>query len=150
VRTSLDQMDIDDGTRKQLRDGGIVDVEGIVEVDPEKLAGIVGGADVANRLIAMAKKLLESAPTPEPGSVRTPLDRLDIDDPMRKRLMQSGIVDVEGVLESDARKLARIVGSREAATKLVDMANQVLDSSPRPRERPRRSPRKAPARKKRK
>ena len=78
MRTPLDKLDIDEATRKLLNTGGIVDVEGILEVDPQKLAAIVGSADLAKKLIDMAKRLLGStapagvtttstlAPTPTP------------------------------------------------------------------------------------
>jgi hypothetical protein len=59
-RTSLDKLDIDDAVRKMLSAGGIVDVEGIIEVDPQKLAAIVGSADTAKKLTDMAKRLLGS------------------------------------------------------------------------------------------
>ena len=75
VRTSLDRLDIDEATKKLLRSAGIVDVEGILETDPQKLAKIVGSVDKANQLIAMAKRLLgtpSAAPSPSPSPVLTP------------------------------------------------------------------------------
>ncbi|HMO47505.1 MAG TPA: hypothetical protein PKB14_15920 [Rubrivivax sp.] len=71
-------------------------------------------------------------PAPEPPRVRTPLTRLDIDDELRKRLMAGGIVDVEGVLEAPAAKLAEIVGDRGAAARLQAMAKQLLAGAPPP------------------
>jgi hypothetical protein len=78
VRTPLDKLDIDDATRKLLIEGGIVDVEGILEVDPQKLAAIVGSADTAKKLIDMATSLLGSAPKPirTGGAEPTPPGRL--------------------------------------------------------------------------
>jgi hypothetical protein len=63
------------------------------------------------------------APTPTPGPAPTPgptptpnprasLDKLDIDEATRKRLVKAGIIDVEGVVETDPVKLDEIVGSR--------------------------------------
>ena len=69
IRTSLDRLDIDEATKKLLRSGGIVDVEGILEANPQKLAKIVGSVDLATKLIAMAKALLAGA---VPGKVITP------------------------------------------------------------------------------
>ena len=69
-RTSLDRLDIDDETRKRLMEGGVVDVEAIVEAGPAKLAEIAGGRDVANRLTEMAKRVLESTPPATPGGTR--------------------------------------------------------------------------------
>lgn len=63
VRTSLEKLDIDEATRKQLMESGIVDVEGILEADPEKLAKIVGSEEMARKLIEMAKRLLGATPT---------------------------------------------------------------------------------------
>jgi hypothetical protein len=70
ARTSLDRLDIDDQTRKRLMEGGVADVEAIVESDPAKLAEIVGDRDTANRLIAMAKQVLEKTPPATPGGTR--------------------------------------------------------------------------------
>lgn len=63
ARMPLEKLDIDDATRKLLITGGIRDVEGILEIDPEKLAVIVNSKDMAKRLIALAKQLLNSKPT---------------------------------------------------------------------------------------
>lgn len=69
VRTSLDKLDIDDGARRLLMENGIVDVEGVLETDPSKLAGIVGSEARAKRMIEMARRLLaqSSPPAPPPG-----------------------------------------------------------------------------------
>ena len=71
MRTPLDKLDIDDATRKLLNNGGVVDVEGILEVDPQKLATIVGSADLAKKLIDMAKRLLGSTAAPAAPTVLT-------------------------------------------------------------------------------
>ncbi len=63
-RTSLDRLDIDDATRKQLIKGGIRDVEGILEVDFDRLATIVDSKDMAKKLIEMARSLLSRRPAP--------------------------------------------------------------------------------------
>ena len=44
--------------------GGIRDVEGIVETDPDRLVAIVGTKELAKKLIDMAKRLLASGPSP--------------------------------------------------------------------------------------
>ncbi len=67
-RMSLDRLDIDAATRKQLIASGIVDVEGIVEADPKMLAKIVGNVDLATKLVDMAKRLLAAAPVPKPAT----------------------------------------------------------------------------------
>jgi hypothetical protein len=45
----------------------VADVEAIVEADPAKLAAILGGRDAADKLIAMAKQVLERTPPATPG-----------------------------------------------------------------------------------
>lgn len=77
------------------------------------------------------------APTPTPGPTptptpkpRTPLDKLDTDDATRKRLTQFGIIDVEGIAETDSAKLAEVVGSRDLAAKLIEQAKAILSSKP--------------------
>lgn len=73
MRTSLAKLDIDDATRKLLMTGGIRDVEGILEADPDRLAVIVGTKDLAKKLTEMAKRLLGSTtpaaapPAPAPS-----------------------------------------------------------------------------------
>lgn len=58
IRTSLDKLQLDDLTRKQLLQGAVIDVEGILEIDPDKLAKIVDGEEKARTLIDAARKLL--------------------------------------------------------------------------------------------
>jgi hypothetical protein len=70
-------------------------------------------------------------PTPPPAPPRTSLDKLDIDDATRKRLIEGGVRDVEGIVETDPAKLAEIVGSEDVAKKLLTMAKRLLDSTPR-------------------
>ncbi|MCY1307744.1 hypothetical protein D9M70_576980 [compost metagenome] len=71
-------------------------------------------------------------PTPQPR-VRTPLDKLELDDTTRKQLVAGGIQDVEGIVETNPKTLIRIVGSAEQAEKLADMAKQVLGQAPAPK-----------------
>jgi hypothetical protein len=66
VRTALERLDIGEDIRKQLRAGGIVDVEGIVEAGDEKLAKILGDAATAKRVMGLAKALLANTPRPTP------------------------------------------------------------------------------------
>jgi hypothetical protein len=88
------------------------------------------------------------APTPAPPPVRTSLDKLDIDDEARKRLRENGVVDVEGILETDPNKLAKILGSEAQAKQLIEMARRLLGqsgSAPPPSPAPAPRPRAAPA-----
>lgn len=59
ARTSLDKLHLDAPIRQQLLKGGIDDVEGILTADPEVLAELVDGVDMAEQLIQMARRLLE-------------------------------------------------------------------------------------------
>jgi hypothetical protein len=52
-------------------EGGVADVEAIVEADPAKLAEIVGDKEAANRLIGLAKQVLEKTPPATPGGTRS-------------------------------------------------------------------------------
>ncbi|QQZ39394.1 right-handed parallel beta-helix repeat-containing protein [Pseudomonas sp. SK3(2021)] len=61
-RTSLEKLDLDEATRKQLKAASIADVEGILETDPNTLAKVVGSEELAQKLITMAKRLLGSTP----------------------------------------------------------------------------------------
>ncbi|MDT4798994.1 hypothetical protein FQZ97_316400 [compost metagenome] len=75
-------------------------------------------------------------PTPEPEpqpTVRTPLDKLDLDETTRKQLTAGGIQDVEGIVEANPKTLIRIVGSAEHAEKLTEMAKQLLGQTPPPK-----------------
>ncbi|BAU75949.1 right-handed parallel beta-helix repeat-containing protein [Metapseudomonas furukawaii] len=73
-------------------------------------------------------------PTPEPPPrVRTPLDRLELDDATRNQLAASGIRDVEGIVETSPKTLARILGGAEQAEKLTGMAKQALAQTPPPK-----------------
>ena len=65
------------------------------------------------------------APTPSP-STRTPLDRLDINNEWRKRLLEGGIADVEAILTSSLAKLTQILGDAQAATNLQELAKALL------------------------
>ncbi|MBT8768517.1 hypothetical protein [Metapseudomonas boanensis] len=71
-------------------------------------------------------------PAPQPA-MRTPLDKLDLDDVTRKQLAAGGIQDVEGIVETNPKTLIRIVGSAEQAEKLTEMAKQVLGQKPPPK-----------------
>lgn len=120
-RTSLDKLDIDDATRKRLIKAGVIDVEGIVETDPVKLAEIVGNRELAAKLIEQAKAILSVNP---PN--RTPLTQLDIDAATRRRLEQGGIRDVESILAVDQAKLTEIVGNAATAKKLRELAQAIM------------------------
>jgi predicted RecB family nuclease len=146
VRTPLEWLDIADETRKALVKGGIRDVDGILETDPDKLASILGSADMAKRLVEMARRLLGTQPAPAP-TIRTDLGALGVDARVRRRLEEGGIRDVEGLLEAEPAKLAEIVGDRAAASKLIETARRVL--APTPTGEP-TEPRKKSVRKKRK
>jgi hypothetical protein len=152
VRTPLDKLDIDDATRKMLIAGGIVDVEGILEIDPQKLAAIVGSADTAQKLIDMAKRLLGSTPQTAPATTTTPtlaptptattqpaqptavaaprtrteLSALKVDAQLRTKLEGAGVSDVEGILEVPSAQLTEIVGDRAAASRLVASARKLV------------------------
>jgi hypothetical protein len=65
--------------------------------------------------------------TPPTPGVRTPLSKLEIDAAMQQRLIRGGIVDVEGIVEADSRKLIEIVGDRAAASKLATAAKRLLE-----------------------
>lgn len=71
----------------------------------------------------------EPTPTPTP-TPRTSLDKLDTDEATRKRLMRGGIVDIEGILETDEAKLTEIVGDRELAANLIEQAKAILGAKP--------------------
>jgi hypothetical protein len=131
VRTSLDKLDIDDATRKQLITGGVRDVEGILETDPGNLAKIVGSADTAKKLIDMAKRLLGSSPR-APAQARTDLGKLGVDAATRKKLETGGVRDVEGILEAGAAKLTQILGDGTIAAQLAEAARKLLASAPSP------------------
>lgn len=122
-RTSLDKLDIDEATRKRLIKGGIIDVEGIVETDPTKLADIVGSRELAAKLIEQAKAVLSAKPDD-----RTPLTQFDIDEATRRRLDRAGIRDVEGILEIDQAKLTEIVGDAAGAEKVRERAKALIEA----------------------
>lgn len=139
-RTSLDKLDIDDATRKRLIKAGIIDVEGVFETDPVKLAEIVGSRELAVKLIDQAKAFLSATPVN-----RTPLIQFDIDEATRRRLEQGGIRDVEGILEIDQAKLTEIVGNAATAKKLREQAQAAIKAkenvNPNVTSRPRKPPR---------
>jgi len=71
-RTPLTRLDIDASMRRRLTAGGIVDVEGILEMDAVKLIEIVGDRATAAKLTTAAKKLLD---TPNPRREKKPSAR---------------------------------------------------------------------------
>lgn len=73
VRTPLERLDVDDATRKRLNAAGIVDVEGVVEIAPAKLADALGDKQLAATLIERAKRILAASPPPAPPSPVTPV-----------------------------------------------------------------------------
>jgi hypothetical protein len=117
--------------RKRLREGGILDVEAILEIDPAKLAKIAGDAATANKLIEMARALLAGA-SPSAPPKRTGLGKLDIDDATRRRLRAGNIVDVEGILEADEAKLSEIAGDRATASRLREMSKALIGGAAPP------------------
>lgn len=66
VRTPLSKMNLDEATRKQLQQAGIVDVEGIVEAGNDKLLQHLGNAAQVRELIAKAKAVLAGGSTSPP------------------------------------------------------------------------------------
>jgi hypothetical protein len=64
--------------------------------------------------------------SPTPPRQGTPLDELDIDEATRKKLEQADIDDVEGLLKTNRAKLAKIVGNRTKATKLLQLAKRLI------------------------
>lgn len=92
-------------------------------------------------------------PAPAPTQVRTSLERLDIGDDLRKRLVNAGIVDVEGIVETPTDKLTNILGDAATAKKVLTLAKRLLDSGggtppPAPPTRPVAAPRDTRSRKK--
>lgn len=72
VRTPLDKLDIDAATRKRLNAMDIIDVEGVLEIDPVKLAEALGDKQMAATLIERARRILAAnPPTPSPTPGRT-------------------------------------------------------------------------------
>jgi len=125
-RTSLDKLDLDDTMRKRLNKAGIIDVEGVVETDPVKLAEIVGSRELAAKLIDQANAILNAKPAD-----RMPLAQLDIDEATRRRLEQGGIRDVESLLEVDQAKLTEIVGNAATAKTLREQAQAAIKAKER-------------------
>jgi hypothetical protein len=64
VRTDLARLGVDAALRKALEDGGVRDVEGVLEVAEAKLVQIVGDRATASKLTEAARKLLGSGPAP--------------------------------------------------------------------------------------
>jgi hypothetical protein len=60
-RTSLDKLGLDDTTRRRLEQGGIRDVEGILETDRARLTEIVGDAATARKLRERAKSVIDGS-----------------------------------------------------------------------------------------
>jgi hypothetical protein len=58
VRTPLSRLDIDEQTQKRLTEGGVRDVEGVLEITERELARILGDAALAARLRERAKQVL--------------------------------------------------------------------------------------------
>lgn len=62
-----------------------------------------------------------------PPGLRTPLERLDMDDALRARLRNGGIDDVEAILEAKPAALLRSVGDETAAKDLLTRARRLRD-----------------------
>ncbi|MFC4863336.1 hypothetical protein ACS8MQ_19570 [Pseudomonas sp. MAHUQ-62] len=74
-------------------------------------------------------------PKPEPEqpprpTVRTPLDKLELDDATRKQLAKSDIIDVEGIVEASNARLIEVLGDRTAASRLRERAKALLANTP--------------------
>ncbi|WP_166359396.1 right-handed parallel beta-helix repeat-containing protein [Pseudomonas akapageensis] len=124
-----------DKTPLHFTPGADVQVTLVVPVRVVPKSVVVGGTVIYGTPVPTPEP---PAPTPPPETdVRTPLDTLGIDDATRRKLMEGGIVDVEGILETTARKLAGIVGSEEMASRLTEMAKRQLDSTPTKPDKPR-------------
>jgi hypothetical protein len=67
-------------------------------------------------------------PPPEP-TVRTPLSKLGLDDTTLKQLARLKVIDIEGILETDRERLAKVLGGEEQAQALLERAKRVLDGS---------------------
>ena len=132
MRTPLDRLDIDEATRKQLEAAGIHDVEAILETDPAELAKILDSDERARRLIEMAKAVLGSTPPAPPPKVRTDLSALGIDAATQRKLQSAGFADVEAVAAADPALLARALGDKAAASKLIEAARKLLATPTRP------------------
>jgi hypothetical protein len=63
---------------------------------------------------------------PKTTPVRTPLDRLGIDDAMRKRLEEGGLPDVEAVASADRTLLEKVVGDATTASRLQRKAQAIV------------------------
>ncbi|NHZ80802.1 hypothetical protein F2P44_16195 [Massilia sp. CCM 8695] len=66
-----------------------------------------------------------AAQTASPA-LRTPLDKLGLDDPSREQLLKGGVHDVEAILEAAPGKLTTLVGSEDKARALTDAARRLL------------------------
>lgn len=79
-----------------------------------------------------------TTPTPQPTepapgpAVRTPFDKLQLDDSTLEQLAKGKIEDVEGILETDPARLASIVGGEDKAKKLIEMSSRLLGQTPPP------------------
>ena len=82
---------------------------------------VVGGTVI----FGQADPKTDPKPDPQPG-VRTPLEKLDVDDAMRKRLRAGGIADVEAIVDADTARLIEVAGDRQTAVKLREMATALL------------------------
>ncbi|MDH4607151.1 DUF6519 domain-containing protein [Pseudomonas sp. BN102] len=103
-----------------------------VRVVPKSVA--VNGTLIYGTSTASTEPKPQPAPEPTPQpTVRTPLDKLDLDETTHKQLVAGGIQDVEGVVETNPKTLVRIVGSAEQAEKLTEMAKLVLGQAPAPK-----------------
>ena len=82
-----------------------------------------------------------------PPPPRTALSALDVAAPLRTKLENAGVRDVEGVLELPPTKLTEIVGDAAAASTLTESARTVIgggttrggaDKTPRKKAAPKR------------
>jgi len=98
--------------------------------------------DVTGKEVMLSKDTVELAPgadiqvtlvlprgTGQPPSARMPLDKLEIDAETHKQLEQGGIVDVEGILEAGAERLAALFNNQKKAQQLTAAAKRLLSAA---------------------
>lgn len=82
-------------------------------------------------LRAVPRKTPPACPEqPMEPAPRTPLDRLELDEPTRAKLEQAHIADVEGILEPGVDRLAALLGDPELARRLAEHARRLLGEAP--------------------
>lgn len=126
IRTSLDRLDINDATKKQLREGGVADVEAILETSSEILAKLLGSPEQAETMIAMAKRLLSG------GDGDQGLDALGLEPDLRKLVESTGIRTIKELAGANVRVVAKAVGDMALADSLIAKAREFIGFPPSP------------------